>query len=167
MSKHPLYNQTGLQKDNKSHVLYALANKQMELKQLEDEYKTKIAKIKTDLIAMEQVICLFDDNCSETIEKIDKKVSQSTNKKRNSYFKAGEAQNIVLSILKTSSTPVPTADLTKEAIRIQKLDRNDKKVFDNVGKSLINLLRRLEFNNIIENVKTNDTSKMLYWQIKN
>ena len=46
MGKHPLYNQTGLQKDNKSHVLYALANKQMELKQLEVEYQTKISKIK-------------------------------------------------------------------------------------------------------------------------
>ena len=73
MGKHPLYNQTGLQKDNKSHVMYALSNKQMELKQLEDEYKSKIAKIKTDLIAMEQVICLFDNNCSETIEKLNTK----------------------------------------------------------------------------------------------
>ena len=46
MSKHPLYNNSGLQKNNKSHVLYALANKQMELKQLEDEYQTKLLKIK-------------------------------------------------------------------------------------------------------------------------
>ena len=45
MSKHPLYNTTGLQKNNKSHVLYALADKQMELKQFEDEYKSKIAKV--------------------------------------------------------------------------------------------------------------------------
>jgi hypothetical protein len=41
MSKHPLYNTTGLQKNKKSHVLYALANKQMELKQLEDDVISK------------------------------------------------------------------------------------------------------------------------------
>ena len=41
MGKHPLYNQTGFQKNNKSHVLYALANKQMELKQIQDEYEAK------------------------------------------------------------------------------------------------------------------------------
>jgi len=69
MNKHPLYNTTGLQKDNKSHVLYALANKQMELKRLEDEYRTKIIKIKSDLSALEHTICLFDSDCSEIIAK--------------------------------------------------------------------------------------------------
>ena len=53
MSKHPLYNDTGLQKNNKSHVLYALATKQMELKQIEDEYQAKILKVKSDLSALE------------------------------------------------------------------------------------------------------------------
>jgi len=43
MSKHPLYNTTGLQKNNKSHILYALADKQMELQQLQKEYSEKIA----------------------------------------------------------------------------------------------------------------------------
>ena len=46
MGKHPLYNTTGLQKNNKSHVVYALANKQMELKQIQNEYEAKISKIK-------------------------------------------------------------------------------------------------------------------------
>jgi hypothetical protein len=60
MSKHPLYNQTGLQRDNKSHVLYALANKQMELKLIQDEYEAKISKIRVDLLALETTICLFN-----------------------------------------------------------------------------------------------------------
>ncbi len=59
---HPLYNQTGLQKNNKSHILYSLANNQMELKQIQDEYKAKISKIKNDLMALETTICLFDES---------------------------------------------------------------------------------------------------------
>jgi len=46
MSKHPLYNKSGLQKNNKLHLLYVLTNKQMELQQLQEEYSKKIAKIK-------------------------------------------------------------------------------------------------------------------------
>lgn len=65
MSKHPLYNKTGLQKNNKSHVLYALADKQIELQKLQEEYSTKIAKVKSDLSALETTICLFDDDCRE------------------------------------------------------------------------------------------------------
>ncbi len=73
MSKHPLYNTTGLQKNNKSHVLYALADKQMELKQLQKEYSKKILKIKSDLSSLKTTICLFDDDCENTIAKISKK----------------------------------------------------------------------------------------------
>ena len=64
MSKHPLYNQTGLQKENKSHVLYTLADKQMELKLIQDEYEAKVSKIRRDLAALETTICLFDENCT-------------------------------------------------------------------------------------------------------
>ena len=45
----------------------------MELKQLEDEYKSKIAKVKSDLSALEHTICLFYGDCDKTIAKIAKK----------------------------------------------------------------------------------------------
>ena len=53
MSKHPLYNTTGLQKNNISHVFYALVDKQIELKQLQKEYSKKI---KSDLIALKSIV---------------------------------------------------------------------------------------------------------------
>lgn len=85
---HPLYNQTGLQKNNKSHILYALANNQMELKQIQDEYKAKISKIKNDLMALKTTICLFDDNSLETIKKLTTRTSNTDikSKIRNRYF---------------------------------------------------------------------------------
>jgi hypothetical protein len=84
MSKHPLYNQTGLQRDNKSHVLYALANKQMELKLIQDEYEAKISKIRVDLLALETTICLFNGDCSKTIEKLN--INTITKVKDDYYF---------------------------------------------------------------------------------
>lgn len=41
----------------------------MALKQIQDEYEAKISKIKSDLAAMEQVICLFDGDCDKIIKK--------------------------------------------------------------------------------------------------
>ena len=113
MGKHPLYNETGLQKDNKSHVLYALANKQMELKQIQDEYEAKILKIKADLEAMEQVICLFDGDCGKTIEKLNIKSSSNNRKPRKSYFKSGEAMSLILKTLRVANKELSFQELLK------------------------------------------------------
>jgi hypothetical protein len=108
MSKHPLYNTTGLQKNNKSHVLYALANKQMELKQLEDEYSKKIAKIKSDLSALEHTICLFDDDCDETLQKM----NTHTTHKYVRRFKKGEMSSLILKALKRSDKAMTIKEIT-------------------------------------------------------
>ena len=75
MSKHPLYNHSGLQRENKSHVLYALANKQMELKCLQEEYQAKIHKLSSDIAALHVTMCLFDENCEELTQKINQHVT--------------------------------------------------------------------------------------------
>jgi len=169
MSKHPLYNQTGFQKDNKSHVLYALANKQMELKLIQDEYEVKISKIKTDLQALETTICLFDCDCSETIKKINKKNSKpkQSSSSRNSYFAAGEAKSVILRILREANRVVPTEYITKKAIEIQKINTDVEGVLQNVAKTINNVLRRIEKENIIINDTTQSgNSRMLYWKIR-
>jgi len=108
MSKHPLYNTTGFQKNNKSHVLYALANKQMELQQLEDEYKSKIAKVKSDLSALEHTICLFDRDCDETIQKLNNR----TTHKHIRRFKQGEMSSLILKELKSSDEAMTIKEIT-------------------------------------------------------
>lgn len=121
---HPLYNTTGLQKDNKSHVMYALANKQMELKQLEDEYKVKINKIKSDLVAMEQVICLFDENCTETLDKINKK-NQNTRivtKSGEHRFARGELGKLILTQLRISTKPLTINEVHDKIKTLMKYD---------------------------------------------
>ena len=164
MSKHPLYNTTGLQKNNKSHVLYALADKQMELKQLEDEYKSKIAKVKSDLLALEHTICLFDSDCVETISKISKKSSHGRYKKRNSYFDRGEAKKFILTALRTANEPLKTIDVTLSCQRAKNISTENRDTNKAVGKIIVETLRQLEKNNLVEVVGKDGLS--LIWKIK-
>ena len=108
MSKHPLYNTTGLQKNNKSHVLYALANKQMELQGLQEEYSKKISKVQSDLSALEATICLFDGDCGKTLQKL----NNHTTHKHVRRFKRGEMSSLILNELKTSNKAMTIKEIT-------------------------------------------------------
>lgn len=129
MGKHPLYNQTGLQRDNKSHVLYALANKQMELKQIQDEYEIKISKIKLDLVALETTICLFDCNCDSTIKKLNVASSKSKPRTRNKHFDKGECKKLVLSVMRTTREQLTTSDIS---LKVQDLKKIDKRLIKEI-----------------------------------
>lgn len=164
MGQHPLYNSTGLQKNNKSHVLYALANKQMELKQTEEEYEAKISKIKSDLAAMEQVICLFDGDCGKTIEKIN---IHSDNKKARakpkSLFGHGELKGLVLKTLRTSNKPLKTDDIALEVIEVKGFELTDD-IITRVQKAVSHQTRVLEKEYLIE-VESKEGLNFL-WKIK-
>lgn len=161
MGKHPLYNTTGLQKNNKSHVMYALANKQMELKQLEDEYEAKISKIKSDLIAMKQVICLFDEDCNKTIKKLNTKSSNIIPKKRNKYFIKGECKKLILTTLRTAIEPLKSDEIATNIVKIKNLENED---FIKIQKSILAQLKVLEKNNLA--YKFDKVGLNYLWKIK-
>ena len=163
---HPLYNQTGLQKNNKTHVLYALANKQMELKQIQDEYEVKINKIKTDLIALETTICLFDNNGVETIKKLNKRTSNPSTKPktRNRHFEKGEAKKLVLRVLRTSNNSLKTDEISLEVQKLKGIDCTDNVRNKNIQKAIVFTLRNLEKDNIVIAVGMDGLS--IIWKIK-
>lgn len=161
MGKHPLYNQTGLQRDNKSHVLYALASKQMELKQIQDEYEIKISKIKLDLVALETTICLFDCDCNETIKKISEKSKSSKKRERNLLFERGELKKLILMTLRTSNNPLKTDEITSNILKIKEFDNQ---YFVNVQKSVLNQLVIIEKNQIA--YKSSKEGLNYLWKIK-
>jgi hypothetical protein len=164
MGTHPLYNSTGLQKNNKSHVLYALANKQMELRQLEEEYELKISKIKSDISAMEQVICLFDGDCDKTIEKINThNESKRVRTKSKSLFSHGELKQLVLKTLRTSNKPLKTDDIALEVIESKGLELTDD-IITRVQKAVSHQTRVLEKEYLIE-VESKEGLNFL-WKIK-
>lgn len=162
MGKHPLYNKSGLQKNNKSHVMYALSNKQMELKQIQDEYEAKILKVKADLEAMEQVICLFDGDCNKTIKKLNTKSSNTIPKKRNKYFIKGECKKLILTILRTATEPLKSDEITTRIIKMKKLEDED---FIKIQKSILAQLKFLEENNLA--YKFDRVGLNYLWKIKN
>lgn len=164
MGKHPLYNTTGLQKNNKSHVLYALTNKQIELKQLEDEYEKKISKIKADLTAMEQVICLFDGDCGKTIEKINNKSATSKPRVRNKYFSKGECRKLVLTALRTATVPLKTEQISLKVQDLKKISKNDIVVNKGIQKIVVEHLRAMEKSNLV--LPTGKEGLNILWKIR-
>ncbi len=144
--------------------MYALANKQMELKQIQDEYEAKISKIKSDLVAMEQVICLFDGDCSKTIEKIN---TYSDNKrvraKPKSLFGHGELKSLVLKTLRTSNNPLKTDDLALEVIEIKEFELTDEMVAK-VQKAISHQTRVLEKEGLIAPIGKEGLNFL--WEIK-
>ena len=161
---HPLYNNSGLQKNNKKHVLYALANKQMQLKKLEDEYETKIEKIKIDLTALETTICLFDGDCNKTIKKLNTKTAKSTPRKRNKYFVKGECRKMILTTLRTSATSLKTGEISLKIQDIKKIDKNDSSINRNIQKLVVEHLRVMEKSNLVTPVGKDGLN--ILWSIK-
>lgn len=168
MSKHPLYNSTGLQRNNRSHVLYALADKKMELKRLEDEYSAKLLKLQNDISALETTICLFDGDCRDTIAKIDEKVSKNnvksrTKAARNSYFEKGECKMLVLSMLRESEMPLDTSNISMLLAEKKALEL-DKNSLTNLQKTVLNTLSKCEQSGLIS--KVGKSSNNFLWSIK-
>jgi len=164
MSKHPLYNTTGLQKNNKSHVLYALTNKQMELQQLQEEYSKKITKIKGDLSALEATICLFDGDCGKTLQKINGKVKKSTSQKRNIFFERGEIKKIVLKVLRTANKPLRTDEVSLLCQELKQIPTDSERDNKTIQKIVVETLRGIEKNSLVEQVGKEGLS--IIWKIK-
>ena len=168
MSKHPLYNNSGLQRNNKSHVLYALADKKMELKDLEDEYSKKLLKLQTDILALETTICLFDGDCGETVKKIDRKIANSNKSKaqteRNRYFVKGECKKLVLDVLRTSDVPLNTEHISLKIQDIKEITKDDNILNKKIQKTIVSTLRQLEKSDIINQVGKKGLS--IIWEIK-
>jgi len=163
MGRHPLYNNTGLQKNNKSHVLYALTSKYDDLKKEAEDCKIRMAKIKIDLIAMEQVIDIFDG-------KIDKKPKQKEKAEPckislNTIFDKGEARSFVLRVLRTSNEPMRAVDVAKEIQVLKGLGFEHKEVNAKVNKITNDTLRAIEKSGLISKVKIG-SNYIALWEIK-
>lgn len=163
-SKHPLYNHSGLQRENKSHILYALANKQMELKRIQEEYEAKITKLRSDLSALETTICLFDGNCSETLHKLNHKVKRTSTIKRDCRFEKGELKKLVLSILRTSSTPLKTDQITKTIMEDKGMAFENEREFINIQKTILYQLKKSEDENLT--FRTGKDGLNFLWKIR-
>ncbi len=164
MGQHPFYNNSGLQKNNKSHVMYALANKQMELKQIQDEYEAKISKIILDLSALETTICLFDGDCGSTIEKLNNKPIKRAIPKANSYFERGEARQLILRVLRKSDIPLKARDIANIIQEDKKIPTDNSVINAEVTKVINDCLRHTLKTKLID--KDEDIGSVIHWKIR-
>ena len=111
MSKHPLYNATGLIKNNKPMVLYALVNKKSELTGEILELKKKLSKIETDLLHINESIRIFDPY-------LDVKVPpKKINPVDSVSFEKGELRRLILLSIDDKNYTISTAIYENIAIK--------------------------------------------------
>ena len=79
MSKHPLYNETGLLKNNKPQVLYSLVNKRAELDGLRIETKNRLLQLEYELKIIDETIKIFDPDLEVEIKPKIPKISNLGN----------------------------------------------------------------------------------------
>ena len=163
MEKHELYNHTGLTKNNKSHVLYALVDKQNCIKSFIQEYEAKIIEAKSNLIALQQTICIFDENCKK-IPKFE--VLHKVKRKRTHYFENGECKNIILTVLRTANKSLTTSEISIKVQEIKLIDRSDNTINKNFQRIIIQTLKNLEKNNLVHQVGLGEDGLSIIWSIK-
>ncbi|WP_332444653.1 hypothetical protein [Wolinella succinogenes] len=163
--KHPLYNTTELQCNNKSHVLYALANKKMELKRLEGEYQSKLLKLSNDITALETTICLFDEECQDTNEKINQHIAQKSHRSNSRYFSKGECRKLVLNALRGNSEPLRTEEISLRVQETKRIPTNDTTINKKIQKSVVDVLRKLERDGLVRFVGKEGIE--ILWEIAN
>lgn len=100
MSKHPLYNDTGLIKNNKPQVLYALVNKRAELDGLRIEAKNRLLQLEYELKTIDEAIKIFDPDLEVEIKP---KIPKLPNLENLNYPKM---QDAIMQVLKMSNIPL-------------------------------------------------------------
>lgn len=120
----------------------------MELKCIQEEYEAKITKLRSDLSALETTICLFDGNCSETLHKLNNGAKRVSAQRRDCRFEKGELKKLVLSILRTSSTPLKTDQITKDIMKAKNMALDNEREFTNVQKIILYQLKKSEDENL-------------------
>lgn len=85
-----------------SHVISALVSKQSELTRLIDHHKKELAWINEELKTINAAIKVFDP------EYPIKAIKPRAYRKQNVFFKSGEANKLLLDILRDVDTPIST-----------------------------------------------------------
>ncbi len=134
------------------------------LKQLQKEYSKKISKIKSDLILLKSTICLFDEDCEETIIKISKRTSSRGIKKRNSYFEKGEVRKLILTTLRTSNEPLKTSEVSLSCQSVKNIVSDDVATNKTIQKIVVLTLRELEKKNLVKAVGKDGLA--ILWKIR-
>lgn len=125
------------------HVVSQLITKKEELLGELKFYRTKVDQLEELLHGIDISIVIFDPNFDL------KSIKPKRYSTKKQYFKHGEAHRLILDILRKRKEPLSTTQITKELMKLKKLDIEDQEKVDSVQKSLLNTLKKQEKDKII------------------
>lgn len=122
-----------------SHVISALVSKRSELAGLIQHHKKEMARLSEELSTMDKAIKVFDP------EYRTQGIKPRQYRKPNIFFKAGEANKMLLDILRDAQGPMSTIDISEEAVKRKglKLDADQlNKIKASIGNTLKSQARK-------------------------
>jgi len=100
----------------KSHVVSGLVTKRSELSGLVAHHRKEIDRLTLEVMALDTIIKLFSpDYRTQTIK-------PKRFQRKNSFFKNGEANRVILSVLRDAETPISTHDIAKAIMTLKQID---------------------------------------------
>ncbi|WP_415878132.1 hypothetical protein [Methylomonas sp. TEB] len=139
-----------------THVISALTAKRSELAGLAEFHQKEINRITEEVRVLDSAIKLFEPDYR--IQSIRPKRYQ----RKNEFFKHGEAQKLLLDIIRQSDKPISTITIAEEAIRRKGLEL-DKKQFSAFKSTIGGALIRYRSAGII--VETSKDKGISIWDI--
>lgn len=144
---------------NNSHTISGLIAKKSEIAGQIDFYQAEMKKLKEDLGHIDATIKILDPTIDLRTIKA-KKVY-----KQNKYFHDGEANTLILDIMRKARKPMSTTEIALKLMETKKIDLEDKEALVYMQKIVSMTLRKQERRNIVEITGKAD-GKTLIWQIK-
>ena len=126
-----------------SHVISALVSKQSELSGLIDHHKKELARINEELKTVNAAIKVFDP------EYPIKSIKPRAYRKQNIFFKSGEANKLLLDILRDTDTPISTLAVVDAVIERKGLEL-DSDQLPKLKASVGNTLKSQSKNGLIQ-----------------
>lgn len=136
MNKHPLYNYSGLQKNNKPQVLYALVNKKAELEGLRIEAQKRVARIESEIQTISDSIKIFDPDLEVQVK------PKPPLPAKPSYITMTRVKEALLKVLKKHKVFIHRDMLYEESANLLDIDMRVGKIrqkFKNVAAQSINI----------------------------
>lgn len=104
-----------------THVISALTAKRSELAGMVAHHRKEINKLTRELTVLDSAIKLFDPNYR--LQSIEPKRFQ----RKNSFFKHGEANRVILGILRDAENSLSTSEIAKAIMTLKGIDAEHEK----------------------------------------
>lgn len=139
-----------------SHVISGLVSKCSELSGQRDYYQEQINELDRDIATLHGAIKVLDSDYDL------RTIKGKQHRQKNSFFKMGEGNRLLMDRLREAGGPVTTTELVEQSAQVKGYDLTqiDRRAFT---ASLFTILKRLQSNGIVEEVGRKDN--VIIWKL--